>query len=68
MSTLKTDNISPNGSTVNVTSGLNVQGGATLAAVKITGNLDVDGNVFGVKMVEPPTRLGSCWLGLRDIA
>ena len=48
MSTLKTDNISPNGSTVNVTSGLNVQGGATLAAVKITGNLDVDGNVFGV--------------------
>lgn len=48
MSTLKTDNISPNGSVVNVTSVLNVQGGATLAAVKITGNLDVDGNVFGV--------------------
>ncbi len=48
MSTLKTDNISPNGSTVNVTSVLNVQGGATLAAATITGNLTVDGNVFGV--------------------
>jgi hypothetical protein len=48
MSTLKTDNISPNGSTVNVTSVLNVQGGATLAAAKITGNLEVGGNVFGV--------------------